>query len=467
MDAEEESRVNKTVEEDGIVEDPELDGFRQWFFDEKSDQVADIVNDSYYIHINDDDFLPSSFSLEKWREIGSVLSRCKKLGLIWFSSQPLEEEMLMALFQADGPYDFPLRGLFLDGNRFFGPRGMQAILPFLNTRTELEVLKLGSCELGNDGARYLAKVLDHVRIKELLVGNNSLDTEGISLILSSENAMYLEHLDISGRNLGLAECALISQFLSREGICLEHISVGENGRPDEDADFDDDLDTFDIEWVIMLIRSLRGNKSLKRIDVYSDTMEEQGTDEEIDEIWDDVADATMSLVCNTTSIQACCQSNHVLNHISLFSEERFPQRIEEVLGINERDISTNKKVRRKLQNFFFDGMFEVHPFLSMKTVCMPHVLALFANERLISIDELDDTSCEGSIEGNLNGLYNFMRHWNLPALYTSGLQQVGIEELQGQNGDLLRMVMEAEEKLSCLEELGVDDVMRSNDSVGQ
>jgi len=412
MDAEEESSENEIVEKDGIIEDPGLDGFRRWFFDENSELVVDIVNDSYYFKINDDDFSPSSIPLEKWREIGSVLSRCKNLGLIWLSSQPLEEEILIALFQADGPYDFSLWGVLLDGNRVFGPRGMQAVLPFLKTRTELEVLKLGSCELGNDGARYLSEALDHVRIKELLVENNSLDIEGISLILSSGNAKYLEHLDISRNNFGLAECASISQFLGRDDVCLEHISVGDN---DEDVDFDDDLHMFDIEWVIMLIRSLRGNKSLKRIDVYSDTMENQGTDEEIDEIWDDVADATMSLVCNTSCIQACYESNHVLNHISLFSEERFPKRIEEVLGINERDISTNKK--------------------------------------LISIDELNDSRCEGFLEGNLNGLYNFMRQWNFPVLYTPGLQQVGIEELKEQNGGLSRLLMEAEEKLRRLEAL--------------
>mmetsp|Transcript_17430 Transcript_17430/g.36807 ORF Transcript_17430/g.36807 Transcript_17430/m.36807 type:complete len:186 (-) Transcript_17430:105-662(-) len=182
-------------------------------------------------------------------------------------------------------------------------------------------------------------------------------------------------------------------------------------------------------------------------------MENQGTDEEIDEIWDDVADATMSLVCNTSSIQACYESNHVLNHISLFSEERFPKRIEEVLGINERDISTNKKVRCKLQNFFFNEMFEIYPYLSMKNVWMPHVLALLATEQLISIDELNDSRCEGFLEGNLNGLYNFMRQWNFPVLYTPGLQQVGIEELKEQNGGLSRMLMEAEEKLRRLEAL--------------
>eukprot|EP00569_Conticribra_weissflogii_P015602 CAMPEP_0171401504 /NCGR_PEP_ID=MMETSP0880-20121228/7951_1 /TAXON_ID=67004 /ORGANISM="Thalassiosira weissflogii, Strain CCMP1336" /LENGTH=56 /DNA_ID=CAMNT_0011916009 /DNA_START=107 /DNA_END=274 /DNA_ORIENTATION=+ len=56
MDAEEESSENEIVEKDGIIEDPGLDGFRGCFFDENSELVVDIVNDSYYFKINDDDF---------------------------------------------------------------------------------------------------------------------------------------------------------------------------------------------------------------------------------------------------------------------------------------------------------------------------------------------------------------------------------------------------------------------------
>ncbi len=95
----------------------DLTGTR-WFsyfdiIDENLNIPTDIVNDAVRIQYRPWEKETISLTMDDWREVGYTISRCKKLKVIFLHYGSITEEILVALFQADGNYDFPLRVLDL------------------------------------------------------------------------------------------------------------------------------------------------------------------------------------------------------------------------------------------------------------------------------------------------------------------------------------------------------------------
>ncbi|KAL7464399.1 hypothetical protein ACHAXS_004741 [Conticribra weissflogii] len=369
---------------------------------------------------------PSSpLTLQNCHAIGSVLSRCRTLTCISFPAANLTAEKLSALFQSEeGPYAFPLENLGLSDNGF-GARGIEALRPFLVSRTQpLLSLHLHGNDLGDEGAASLAEVLEEVRIAELDLSENRLTSEGLSRVFGSKNARSaLTDLCIRENTDGPEEKAEIVKFLGREDIALDAIAVGSYSAK------------LDLDWAVEMIRALRTNVSTTEILLLCSNQNGGWRNDPAPFHRIDVA--LKELVCDSSSVDALRRSNHVFGDFCIctstypFGENYVPPPIvKRALNINVcEDLSIDAKVRRKLQSIFFRGEFDMGSFLSMKNVFLPNVLEIVTRTIAAVMEEhgeehdgQHDSENDGELVdsspiGNLDGIYHFVRRWNVPLLF--------------------------------------------------
>ncbi|KAL7460315.1 hypothetical protein ACHAXS_000778, partial [Conticribra weissflogii] len=324
------------------------DGWLNWFrcLDENDNHVTDIRNLAVKITLIDNADsrrFVSSFTIEHWREMGLAISHCKNLQWLSLECIPggLDAEIIMALFRAEGPYEFPLRTLNLEENGL-GPRGLAALLPFLRSRGGVYDLDICHSNLGDEGAHLMAEALDSVRVSVLNLASNNITIEGLSSIFASTNARHLEHMGLEGNCLGRAEIDAISRFLRRDDTSLVCLGFG-----DTDMDFPC---RFEADWVDMLVDSLRCNTSLEEFHLDADLYEQRADGNESKEsVFDRVSSAISSLVCDVSSVDALCASNHVLRDMAwppvfLTHHNSLPY-VKHALDINAMEnLSPNQKI---------------------------------------------------------------------------------------------------------------------------
>jgi len=90
-----------------------------------------------------------------------------------------------------------LKELVADRNDFEGRR-LRVLREFLAGNGGLQLLSLNQCNLGEDGAAYIAQGLGkNRRLRTLLLSNNQLGDRGLQMIADSIEYSSLEHLDLS------------------------------------------------------------------------------------------------------------------------------------------------------------------------------------------------------------------------------------------------------------------------------
>mmetsp|Transcript_8662 Transcript_8662/g.15732 ORF Transcript_8662/g.15732 Transcript_8662/m.15732 type:complete len:258 (+) Transcript_8662:84-857(+) len=136
------------------------------------------------------------------------------------------------------------------------------------------------------------------------------------------------------------------------------------------------------------------------------------------------------LVCDTTSFEALCQSNHQLRVFSMRNTREIFNRspaLGEAIGINERSkvgTSVAQRLRAKLRAFFFRGEFDIQPFIDMDVILMPYVLELVTRTEARVQDEKkkkvrdQDKKLYPLCRGNLSGIYHLVRSCHLPELFS-------------------------------------------------
>jgi len=388
------------------------------FLDESGEDVADIniINDATgVLFCVEEDFSHSSISRENWQKLGSVISQCKKLkNIIFRDFEALGENILTAVFQStDGPYNFPLDHLSFENSKI-GQDGIYALLPFIKSRKELNCLDLHGTDLGDSGAAVIGELLGEVRLNNLVISENPLSIFGINRIISAKNFKHLKTLGIHEIELETEEVEQIARVLKEQTNSLEKLSIGCE---------DPELQQSQIEWVEILLQSLKTNKTMKSLTIHSYTPHMYHLDPDLS---DRLETILMSVVCDTASFSALCDSNHTLvvsNCVSPLAT-----------AINSHSgWSTNQKIRRKLQAIYFHGEFSVQDFLPMKTVWMPRVLELVSSLQgyhpsFGAIRQYGE--CPLCQKRNLNGMYKFIRHWNLPNLLSYPSAQVELKQLR-------------------------------------
>ncbi len=391
--------------------------------------------------------------LEDWQEIGYTISQCKKLQVILFSYASITEEILAALFQADGNYDFPLKVLDLSNNRF-GTEGGSASLPFLKSRKELKYFLLSNNNIDNRGARLLADVLDPMPVAYLDVSCNDMDHEGMERIIC--------HCEKSSLHLsGQLSCTMLPDFHESVIGNGRHVAIGNCEYKMEHTTYTKDFEGLDIASVKTSFHCLKRAKATKvtmKTNIWSSSQDE----DEHTTMCRIITEEITSIVSNTSSFDEFCGSNHNIIRFDVFDQCILkyyipPSPMELALEINgQSDISTNQRLRCKLRLIYFREVFSLLPFVQMKRVWIPHVLELmtiseerlpdkdkepeFTDEELLEFMMRDlsgdeEVSHQGkdndngmdsprfvmSREGNLNGMYHFIRNWNVPDLFDNQL----------------------------------------------
>mmetsp|Transcript_310 Transcript_310/g.636 ORF Transcript_310/g.636 Transcript_310/m.636 type:complete len:174 (+) Transcript_310:834-1355(+) len=169
----------------------------------------------------------------------------------------------------------------------------------------------------------------------------------------------------------------------------------------------------------VLFRSLKSNTSLKRLHIVGDIDREGSTVESVRQL----TNATMELICNKSSFGALCESNHTIEFTCTGFRPEHPSLLKALIINAKHDISTTQKLRYKLRWIYFQQNFDVNPFYLMKVVWIPYVMEFMT----ISMDCSKNIEFEPpryvdvflSKEGNLSGMYHFIRQCNWSDLFSS------------------------------------------------
>lgn len=363
----------------------------------------------------------SCIPIGSWRSMGYIIQNCTRLDQLYLDYMELSVEIIESLFPRNCAFEFSLSVLSFVGNGL-GRRELEVIVPFLECSVGIDLLDLKKNRIGNEGAQILAEALDKIHVKTLILSDNGITSDGMSRILSSKSST-LTCLHVDRNEIGNDEIEILSQLFRQGGIALEELKIGR-------------LNGFSVAWAKLLLESLQNNESMNELEIVGLKVPDHPSLELLN-------NAAKTLVCDTSSFDAFCNSNHIFQ--GLVSREYMPlQTLKYAFRINTiSDFSINDRLRCKLRSIYFHTNFDVEPFLSIKISVMPHVLGILSrsDEFIINVNE----------EGNLNGIYRFIRNWNVPDLCGFPPPEIKIKKLEAENAKLECTLNKLEAEVSRLQ----------------
>jgi len=370
-----------------------------------------------------------------WEKIGNYLSKATKLKDLHLHDCGISNvQIMILLFGEDQQCSYPLKVFTSIGNRF-GPRGLEVALPYLQTIPTLRFLGLDGANLGREGVLLLSDALKQMDLTTLKLRENNIGDDAVETLLSVDNCRQLKSLSLHRNGIGKRGFDSITQFLRRDGTMLQRLYIADNKPMDEDC-------------AKNFVDLLPKESELETLSFGSADLE-------------DTRDKALAavpnlekLVCDTSSFEAICQSNHNLRAIGVKENEptltltklgrkmvRRSPILRQALEINARNAaSNNEKLRSKLKTFYFKGPFDVQPFTDMDIKLMPNVLE-FVTMSVVSIDGTYVKACKG----DLDGIYRLIHDLNLPGLISSTPPQE--VELQDYKSKISAMEIELERLL--------------------
>ncbi|KAL9186887.1 hypothetical protein ACHAXT_010607 [Thalassiosira profunda] len=336
------------------------------------------------------------FTGEDWKSMGNALRESKllkKLKLHGLTKEAVEE-----LF--GGNKDWPLlRSLdFCKGK--FQHAGFKKILPLLKPLSTFDTLYIDGCSLGVASARLLADALDHTTISKLDLSGNAIKDEGLERILSSRNAKHLAELTLGKCKLTGHGFDLLAQFLRRDDNELKDLSVDicqERRSRDSEEEY---------RRQKVLVRAISKESKLEVVSF--------GNDE-----WELAEKAYLShLLCDTSNVEAVCNSNHQLRSLTGGGNTYWGDTVPAALSMNrdrrEKGATVPEVIRRKLRRFYFKGDFDVQYFNDkMDVVLMPFLFHLAQRAQKQSIwgdrkAKIDD----------INAIYRLLRNVHVSEMFS-------------------------------------------------
>mmetsp|Transcript_28322 Transcript_28322/g.57745 ORF Transcript_28322/g.57745 Transcript_28322/m.57745 type:complete len:506 (-) Transcript_28322:88-1605(-) len=370
------------------------------------------------------DFLQNEIScipIGRWRSMVYIIRNCTRLDQVYLDYMELSVEIIESLFPRNCAFEFSLSVLSFVGSGL-GRREIEVIVPFLECSARIDLLDLRKNRIGNEGAQILAEALDKIHVKSLILSDNGITSDGMSHILSS-NSPTLTCLHVDRNEIGNDGIVILAQLFRQGSIALEELKIGR-------------LNGFSVTWAKLLLESLHSNESMNELEIVGLKVADLPSLELLD-------NAAKKLVCDTSSFDAFCKSNHIFQ--GLVSREYKPsQTLKYAFRINTiSDFSINDRLRCKLRSIYFHTNFDVEPFLSIKISIMPHVLGILSrsDEFITNVNE----------EGNLNGIYRFIRNWNVPDLCVFPSPELKIKTLEAENAKLLCSLNKLEGEVSRLQ----------------
>ena len=92
--------------------------------------------------------------------------------------------------------------------------------------------------------------------------------------------------------------------------------------------------------------------------------------------------------------------------------------LRKAFGINKKasGFSDIAKLRYKLRTFYFQGDFDMHPFLGLDPETIPSVLEFVTLSEECFNKRVSENITQEARKGALGGIYCFIHNWNLPVL---------------------------------------------------
>ena len=296
--------------------------------------------------------LAQLLTMEEWREMGEDINEWYKLDHLEFSNCGLTDEKLEALLGSfDTDYcDCPFEYLDLSNNPF-SAAGIEAILTFLKERTAKPNLQLNATNLGLEGIRLLSEV----KIDTLALVNSQIGGDlGLRHILTSRNSNLLTALELKGIRFGRQGFEIVSSFLQRDDISLKKLFIDCNRGPGD--------------YAKMIARALLSNKSSKLEFILLRSSSERS------DPLKDIYRYVYMIMCDTTSFETICESNHHLKwenpHWILPDNAPYFHSLLAMNGRREHGATLSQILRSKLRRFYFNGNFDLQPFYKIEVNLM-------------------------------------------------------------------------------------------------
>ncbi|KAL9189808.1 hypothetical protein ACHAXT_009483 [Thalassiosira profunda] len=355
--------------------------------------------------------LQNHFTADNWGRVGDALSQSSALKKINLINCGLREEQLAALFgRLTLKSELDVSVLLSNNSRLggggtggvgMGPTGFAQVLPFLRSQSKLTALCLCGNDLGDEGARLLSVGLNHVCIGELTLQDNGIGDEGIELLLSAEKSIHLKKLWLASwdkslpvTSIGRRGAEALSRFLGRQETELTTIYVH----------------CSDDELALMLVQSLSTNTHLEMFGGRVGSGESKL-----------LMECKEKLVCDGTSFESLCRSNHRINLIGwdLPDDVQSSDALLRALEINKQKGSS---VAQRIITKILGGEHSLESISDVEIELMPYVLALVTMEG------------EEKSSNSISDVYRLIRNCHMPQLFSfpSG-ERVMLRALEKEN----------------------------------
>lgn len=391
----------------------------------------------------------SLYPKEKLQQIGDNISKCTNLQYLLLDSSCLSASSISALlgertYQCQQLKSIGLKG-GLDGNAFTLSQSVRAILPLLRaSASTLVYLTLNQNNLDSDSAVQIIDALkwrsadNYVHIKELHLEHNRIGDRGMQHLLAAENSKYINKLCLHDNDqLKRVGRNAIFNFLKREGNAITQFGVDIKEAKYakqllESISNDSKLERFVMDCAI-------GTKSAKCVMLLKPVLQQ--------------------LICNTTSFESLCESNHVLGDIGTHFYRYNSGDVDDAMEINARSECTiNQRLRCKLKYYYFKGEFDIQPFIDLDVNLMPYLLGILTRTEVRAYDHYDDIDSERYFtvgSKDLNSVYRIVRSCHVPELFNFPSSEVRIslltsetKELKESNAKLKAEISELKSRLS-------------------
>ena len=247
-----------------------------------------------------------------------------------------------------------------------GPLGGIALAEALEGNTTLEKLNLshavspwyGQESLTSQGWSTFFGSLHNCSFRNLDLGGNTIDDDDVASMVEALNSFgSLELLDLWKVPITSSGWVAFFNLLAQPGSVLERLKkLDLDGRNIND------------EVMVSIANALVNNASLEKIDwCFSDSVTKRG--------WS----ALETTLCNKTSIETICNSNHTFNNIHHHQTREVSTLTRLNDGTNKAEVTRQKIIRY----YFLEGKGgNLHELMGMDLELLPHVLECFCKQEM-------------------------------------------------------------------------------------
>ena len=261
---------------------------------------------------------------------------------------------------------------------------------FLENNKNLKEIDLRSGDIVSPAqSAHISTAFRDVSLKKLCIGWDGFDGPDIftnngafeQIILACQKVKKI-HIHRLKENY---QCTSVAALLQDPVGSLEELTLELPYNDDDDSEFD--LERAKNE----LLAGLSRNNKLKILDVGRDLFHD-----------DEYKSRFKNLLCNITSIDSICQSNHTLQW--MWINAKIQEHCDAFLELN-RNPNKNKVIQAKIMQFYFSGDFDASSIANMPLALLAEILGIDVEKKqsavfniLKSIPELCDAGSRDLVQ---------------------------------------------------------------------